>query len=78
MLKKSPKKKPVPSAKRMSAYRARMRKAGLKQVQLWLYDTKSPAFIKAAREQSLAVARQDAADDDMDTRLEAAFDSLET
>jgi hypothetical protein len=38
-------------------YRARMRARGLRPVQIWVPDTRTPAFAAAAHEQSLAVAR---------------------
>ncbi len=65
---------PVPPARRMSAYRARMRKAGLKQVVMWLPDTKSPAFIKAAKQQSLAIAKHDPAGDEMLQWIESVYE----
>lgn len=72
MLKKSPKKKPVPPAKRMSAYRARLRKQGLKPVQLWLYDTKSKTFRDEIHRQCRAIAKHDPAGHEMDAWIEAA------
>jgi Protein of unknown function (DUF3018) len=68
------KKQPVPAARRMSAYRARMRKAGLKQVVMWLPDTKSPAFIKTAKLQSLAIAKHDPAGDEMLKWIEDVYE----
>ena len=70
----SNRKKPIPPAKRMHAYRQRMKAAGMRQVLLWLPDTKSPAFIKAAREQSLAIARHDPAGNDMLHWIEATYE----
>lgn len=41
-------------------YRERMRALGFRQVNLWLPDTRSPAFIKECRRQSrLASQRRD-------------------
>jgi hypothetical protein len=34
-------------------YRARLRKAGLRPVQIWVPDTRSPTFAKECRRQSL-------------------------
>lgn len=68
------KNQPIPPARRMSAYRARMRKAGLKQVVMWLPDTKSPAFIKAAKQQSLAIAKHDPAGDEMLQWIESVYE----
>ncbi|MEN8734735.1 MAG: antitoxin MazE-like protein [Lentimonas sp.] len=36
---------------RMKDYRARMRAKGFKQVQMWVYDTESPAFERKLRKQ---------------------------
>jgi len=68
------KKKPVPAAKRMSAYRARLRAAGLRPVTLWLPDTKSPAFIAEARRQSLAIAAHDPGGDEIDAWIESIYE----
>jgi Protein of unknown function (DUF3018) len=43
----------------MQAYRARLRRDGLRLVQSWAPDTASPAYIARCREQSLAVAAHD-------------------
>ncbi len=37
-------------------YRERMRAKGLRQIQLWVPDTRSPAFTAECRRQSLLVA----------------------
>jgi hypothetical protein len=37
-------------------YRARMRASGMRLIQLWVPDTRSPAFLKAARAQSKLLA----------------------
>ena len=71
---KAKKQQPVPTARRMSDYRARMRASGLRQVQLWLPDTKSPAFIKAAQQQSLALAEHDPAGDEMLRWIEVTYE----
>lgn len=42
---------------KVQGYRARMRARGLRPVQIWVPDTRTPAFAAAAHEQSLAVAR---------------------
>jgi hypothetical protein len=52
-------------AKRMSAYRDRMRAAGLRPVQIWVPDTRSTAFAEICRKQSLAIAKSDPAGDDI-------------
>ena len=50
---------------RAAAYRARMRAQGLRLLQIWLPDTRSPEFAKEARRQSRAVARSPQAKDDL-------------
>jgi len=50
-------KKVKSSAEKVRAHRARLRKAGLRPVQIWIPDTRSPEFAREARRQSLAVAR---------------------
>lgn len=39
----------------VTAYRSRMKTRGLRQVNLWLPDTRSPGFKKECRRQSLVV-----------------------
>lgn len=70
----SSKKKPVPAAKRMKAYRARLRAAGLRQVMLWLPDTNSPAFAAKVRKQCRAIAADDPAGREMDAWIESTFE----
>jgi hypothetical protein len=42
---------------KVSTHRARLRAQGLRPIQIWVPDTRSPAFAQAARRQSRAVAR---------------------
>ena len=49
---------------KVRAHRERMRRKGLRLVQLWLPDTRSAAFKGDAHRASLAVARSTHADDD--------------
>ena len=48
---------PTPAKEKMRDYRARMKEQGLRPVQLWLPDTRSPEFIAEARRQSRLVSR---------------------
>ncbi|MGO9008125.1 MAG: antitoxin MazE family protein [Beijerinckiaceae bacterium] len=57
--------KPVSPPKRMADYRQRMRAAGLRPVQIWVPDTRSPDFVEACRRQSRAVAADDPAGDEI-------------
>jgi len=44
------------SRDKVRAHRARLRKAGLRPVQIWVPDVRSKSFARAAHRQSLAVA----------------------
>ncbi len=58
-------KSPIPPPKRMETYRQRMRAAGLRPVQIWVPDTRSPDFIETCRRQARAVAASDPAGDEI-------------
>ena len=45
------------SRDKVRAHRTRLRKQGLRPVQLWVADVRSQAFARAAHRQSMAVAR---------------------
>ena len=54
----------VPSATRrkatrekVAAHRAKLRAQGLRPIQIWVPDTRSPEFAKEARRQARAIAR---------------------
>ena len=49
-----------------STYRTRMRAQGLRSVQVWVPDVRSPEFAAEARRQSALVAAADRDSDDMD------------
>lgn len=51
---------------RVNAYRARMRAQGLRPVQIWVPDVRSPTFAAEAHRQSALVAGADRTGDDMD------------
>ena len=46
----------VPTAERVRAYRDRLRAQGLRPVQIWVPDVRSPEFVEQAHLQSAAVA----------------------
>jgi hypothetical protein len=48
--------RPEPSRLKVRAYCARLRAQGLRPIQLWVLNTRCPAFAADARRQSLAVA----------------------
>jgi Protein of unknown function (DUF3018) len=49
---------------KMQQHRARLRKSGLRPVQLWVPDVRARTFRAEAHRQSLAVARSSHVDDD--------------
>lgn len=56
-------------------YRDRMRKAGLRLVQLWVPDLNSPGFASECRRQSLVAMKGKRAEDDVMTWIEANQDT---
>ena len=52
------------SRDRVRAYRERLRKQGLRPIQLWVPDTRSPDFAAEAHRQSLLASRSPHAEDD--------------
>ena len=52
------------SREKVQAHRQRLRKKGLRPVQIWVPDVRSPAFAAEAHRQSLAVARSPHAAED--------------
>ena len=54
------------SRDKVRAHRARLRKEGLRPVQIWLPDTRSSKFKRTAHNQSLAVARSRFAREDQE------------
>jgi hypothetical protein len=58
-------KTPAPPAKRMANYRQRMRASGLRPVQIWVPDTRSPGFAEKCHRQARAVAASDPACDEL-------------
>jgi hypothetical protein len=49
----------------MANYRQRMRAAGLRPMQIWVPDTRSPDFVEICRRQARAVAASDPAGDEI-------------
>lgn len=54
------------SRDKVRAHRKRLRKQGLRPIQIWVPDMRSPAFAKEGRRQSVAVANSTYARDDQD------------
>ena len=49
--------RPVKSSKeKVKAHRARLRKQGLRPIQIWVPDVRSKAFARQARREALAIA----------------------
>jgi len=57
---------PRRSQAKVSAHRAKLRRLGLRPVQIWVPDVRSPGFGAEARRQSLAVAKSRHAKRDQD------------
>jgi surfactin synthase thioesterase subunit len=58
--------RPRSSREKIRAYRERLRQQGLRPIQIWVPDVRSPEFIAEAHRQSLAVARSAHAREDQD------------
>lgn len=54
------------SREKVRNHRARMKKKGLRLVQMWIPDTRSTAFKRQARREAIAIARSPHAQDDQD------------
>ena len=54
------------SRDKVRAHRSRLRKQGLRPVQIWVPDVRAKAFVDAAHRQSLAVARSPHAKEDQE------------
>ena len=54
------------SREKVRAHRERLRRQGLRPIQIWVPDMRSPAFAREARRQSLAVARSPCAKEDQE------------
>jgi hypothetical protein len=54
----------TPTAERVRAYRERLRAQGLRPVQIWVPDVRSPQFVEQAHLQSAAVAASTHEQDD--------------
>ena len=52
------------SKERVRAYRARLRAQGLRPIQIWVPDVRSPEFVAEARRQSRVVAESEGEADD--------------
>ena len=55
-----------PSREKVRAHRERLRRQGLRPIQIWVPDVRSRAFAAAAHRQSLAVANSPQATEDQE------------
>ncbi|MGB3554784.1 MAG: antitoxin MazE family protein [Jannaschia sp.] len=65
---------PTPGPERARRHRERKQKAGLRQVQLWVPDTRAPGFAVECRRQSLML-RNDPQEAEVLDWIEAAADT---
>ncbi len=54
------------SRDKVRAHRKRLRQQGLRPIQIWVPDMRSPAFVREAHRQSLAVAKSSQANRDQE------------
>ena len=54
------------SREKVRAHRQRLRQQGLRPIQIWVPDMRSPTFVRQAHRQSLAVAKSPHAKQDQD------------
>jgi hypothetical protein len=59
-------KKPGSSKEKVRAHRERLRRQGLRPIQIWVPDVRAPGFALEAHRQSTAVAVSTVADADQD------------
>ena len=52
------------SKDKVRAHRDRLRREGLRPIQIWVHDVRTPGFVEEAHRQSLAVATSPHARDD--------------
>lgn len=62
---------------RVQTYRAKLRRAGLRPVQIWVPDTRRLGFVKECRRQCLAAARADARDTGARQFMDTALTDIE-
>lgn len=59
---------------KMRSYRARLKAQGLRPIQIWVPDIRSPAFLAEAQRQSKLVSRRHKSEGEVLDFIEAAFD----
>ena len=68
--------RPLSSREKVKAHRDRLRQQGLRPIQIWVPDVRSPEFKAEAHRQSLLIARSSLASADQDF-IDAVSDSSE-
>lgn len=68
---------PMSTSERVRKRRNALRAAGLRPLQIWVPDARSPGFAEMCQVQSAAVAEADAADRDVQDFMDAALTDLE-
>lgn len=68
---------PSSGAERMRIHRAKMRAAGLREVQMWVIDTSRPGFAEEVARDAAVIAEADRRDPDLMADLEAAANDID-
>jgi hypothetical protein len=68
--------RPKLSREKVRDYRERMKRKGMRLIQLWVPDVRSPEFETTARRQALAVARSPQEEEDI-AFVESVADTLD-
>ena len=61
------------TSERVQKHRANLRASGMRPIQIWVPDTRSPGFIQECRRQSLLVAASDNNDRNLMTIMDEAL-----
>jgi hypothetical protein len=61
-------------AAKARAFRRRMRASGLRQVRIWVPDTRAVGFAAKCAAQAAAIARHDPAGDELQHFIDAAYE----
>ena len=62
---------------RVQTHRDKLRRAGLRPVQIWVPDTRRAGFRKECRRQCLIAARADRRDEDLQRFMDTALNDVE-
>ncbi len=62
---------------RVQKYREKLRKAGMRPIQIWVPDTRRPGFAEECRRQSRIVAQSDNTDRDLQRFLDDALNDID-